>query len=135
MHTVAREYALRTHLTLEKLMDNLPRTNDPGCSAGYAHGLVTAVAPEIEKAGPKVAIRLCAKADTRYQRYSCTHGFGHAFMRLNNEEIAPSLAIALTLSGLKSQATHSCPSRINRRTMLAPMRPKPIIPSCIVFFL
>ena len=52
MHTVAREYALRTKLTLAKLMDNLPRTNDPGCSAGYAHGLVTAVAPEIEASGP-----------------------------------------------------------------------------------
>ena len=85
MHTVAREYALRTHLTLAKLMDNLPRTNDPGCSAGYAHGLVTAVAPEIEKAGPTVANQLCAKSETRYQRYSCTHGFGHAFMRLNND--------------------------------------------------
>src|SRR3954451_20007155 len=58
MHTVAREYALRTHLTLAKLMDNLPQTNDPGCSAGYAHGLVTAVAPEIEREGPKVAIKL-----------------------------------------------------------------------------
>ena len=72
-------------------MDSLPRTNDPGCSAGYAHGLVTAVAPEIEKAGPKVANRLCAESETRYQRYSCTHGFGHAFMRLNNDEIAPAL--------------------------------------------
>jgi hypothetical protein len=91
MHTVAREYALRTHLTLAKLMDNLPATNDPGCSAGYAHGLVTAVAPEIEKAGPKVAISLCAKSETRYQRYSCTHGFGHAFMRLNNDNIQPAL--------------------------------------------
>ena len=88
MHTVAREYALRTKLTLAKLMDNLPRTNDPGCSAGYAHGLVTAVAPEIEKAGPTVANQLCAKSETRYQRYSCTHGFGHAFMRLNNDKIA-----------------------------------------------
>lgn len=91
MHTVAREYALRTGLKLEKLMDSLPRTNDPGCSAGYAHGLVTAVAPEIEQAGPKIALQLCAKSETRYQRYSCTHGFGHAFMRLNNEQIAPSL--------------------------------------------
>ena len=91
MHTVAREYALRTHLTLAKLMDNLPATNDPGCSAGYAHGLVTAVAPEIEKAGPKVALTLCAKSETRYQRYSCTHGFGHAFMRLNNDNIQPAL--------------------------------------------
>ena len=93
MHTVAREYALRTHLTLDKLMDSLPQTNDPGCSAGYAHGLVTAVAPEIEKAGPTVANRLCAKSETRYQRYSCTHGFGHAFMRLNNENLEPALAM------------------------------------------
>jgi hypothetical protein len=91
MHTVAREYALRTHLTLAKLMDNLPQTNDPGCSAGYAHGLVTAVAPEIEREGPTVAIKLCASSETRYQRYSCTHGFGHAFMRLNNDKIAPAL--------------------------------------------
>jgi len=91
MHTVAREYALRTHLTLAELMDNLPATNDPGCSAGYAHGLVTAVAPEIEREGPTVANRLCAEAETRYQRYSCTHGFGHAFMRLNNDAIQPAL--------------------------------------------
>jgi hypothetical protein len=97
MHTVAREYALRTGLKLEKLMDSLPRTNDPGCSAGYAHGLVTAVAPEIEAAGPKVANRLCANSETRYQRYSCTHGFGHAFMRLNNEDIAPSLEMCKEL--------------------------------------
>lgn len=93
MHTVAREYALRTKLSLANLMDNLPRTNDPGCSAGYGHGLVTAVAPEIEKAGPKVANQLCANSETRYQRYSCTHGFGHAFMRLNNEKLEPSLAM------------------------------------------
>jgi hypothetical protein len=91
MHTVAREYALKIHLTLAKLMDNLPATNDPGCSAGYGHGLVTAVAPQIEAAGPKVALKLCAEAGTRYQRYSCTHGFGHAFMRLNNDNIAPAL--------------------------------------------
>lgn len=91
MHTVAREYALRTGLKLETLMDSLPRTNDPGCSAGYAHGLVTAVAPEIEQEGPTVANRLCKNSETRYQRYSCTHGFGHAFMRLSNEEIAPAL--------------------------------------------
>src|SRR3954471_19114880 len=91
MHTVAREYALRTHLTLAKLMDALPRTNDPGCSAGYAHGLVTAGAPGIGKAAPKVALSLCAESGTRYQRYSCTHGFGHAFMRLNNDNVAPAL--------------------------------------------
>jgi hypothetical protein len=97
MHTVAREYALRTHLTLAKLMDNLPRTNDPGCSAGYAHGLVTAVAPQIEAQGPKVANRLCETSETRYQRYSCTHGFGHAFMRLNNDNPRPALQMCRQL--------------------------------------
>lgn len=105
MHTVAREYALRTKLSLAKLMDNLPRTNDPGCSAGYAHGLVTAVAPEIEASGPKVANELCASSETRYQRYSCTHGFGHAFMRLNNDTIAPSLQMC---SELGSGAAPDC---------------------------
>jgi len=98
MHTVAREYALKIHLTLAQLMDHLPKTNDPGCSAGYAHGLVTAVAPQIEQdGGPTVAIKLCAASQTRYQRYSCTHGFGHAFMRLNNDQIAPSLQMCQQL--------------------------------------
>ena len=34
MHTVAREYALRTQLTLAKLMDNLPRDQRPGLLRG-----------------------------------------------------------------------------------------------------
>src|SRR5215471_6739421 len=46
--------------------------------------------------------------------------------------IAPSEAIALTLSALKSQTTDSWPARIRRRTILAPIRPRPIIPSCIL---
>jgi len=94
MHTVAREYALKIHLTLGQLMDHLPKTNDPGCSAGYAHGLITAVAPQIQQqGGPTVAIKLCDESKTRYESYSCVHGFGHAFMRLNNDQIPPSLAM------------------------------------------
>ena len=37
-----------------------------------------------------------------------------------------------TAAGSGSHTTHSCPSRISRRTMFAPIRPRPIIPSCIV---
>src|SRR5262245_31372254 len=44
---------------------------------------------------------------------------------------APSASSSATASGLTSKTTHSCPSRIRRRTMFAPMRPSPIIPSCI----
>src|SRR5437667_3316508 len=45
--------------------------------------------------------------------------------------MAPSPTSVFTLSALTSQTTHSCPPPINRRTMLAPMRPRPIIPSCM----
>src|SRR5262245_38295745 len=44
---------------------------------------------------------------------------------------APSASSSATASGLTSKTTHSCPSRIRRRTMFAPIRPSPIIPSCI----
>ncbi len=96
MHTVAREYAASHHVTLANLMEYLPQSNDPACAAGYAHGLVTGIAPEIERAGAK-AERVCANAATRMQRYSCIHGFGHAFMRLNEDRLAPALKLCRAL--------------------------------------
>jgi hypothetical protein len=91
MHTVGRTYAGEQGVTPATLMDYLPRSNDPGCTAGYAHGLVTAVAPDLHAGGPQEAAAVCGQADTRYQRYSCTHGFGHAFMRLHDDRLEPSL--------------------------------------------
>ena len=44
---------------------------------------------------------------------------------------APSSTSAFTDSGWTSYTTHWCPPRIRRRTMLAPIRPRPIIPSCM----
>src|SRR4030095_5437628 len=46
--------------------------------------------------------------------------------------IAPSLTRCLTESGERSHTTHSCPFFNSRRTMFAPIRPRPIIPICIV---
>ena len=60
MHTVGREYAAEHGVTLENLMTYLPQTNEPGCSAGFAHGLVTAVAPEIDLADPAASAAVCA---------------------------------------------------------------------------
>ncbi len=97
MHTVGREYAARRHVTLANLMTVLPRSNDPACAGGFAHGVVTGVAPEIERAGPAQAQHVCASAGTRFQRYSCTHGFGHAFMRLNQDQIVPALKLCAQL--------------------------------------
>src|SRR5579875_3574742 len=54
---------------------------------------------------------------------------------MSSSELAPvapvSSASELTASGDTSKTTSSCPSRIRRRTMLAPMRPSPTIPSCM----
>jgi hypothetical protein len=91
MHTVGREYAQVHDVTLENLMDFLPQTNEPGCSAGFAHGLVTGVAPQIDLTRPQEAVEVCGETTTRYQRYSCVHGFGHAFMRLVRENLSEAL--------------------------------------------
>jgi hypothetical protein len=93
MHTVGRTYAREAGVTLATLMAYLPRSNDPGCSAGFAHGLVTGVAPDVDPRRPSEAATVCAEAATRYQRYSCTHGFGHAFMRIHGDRLAPALAL------------------------------------------
>src|SRR3954466_12838723 len=45
--------------------------------------------------------------------------------------MAPSPLRSCTASGFWSYTTHSWPSRVSRRTRFAPMRPSPIIPSCI----
>ena len=105
MHTVGRTYARDAGVTLASLMDYLPRSNDPGCSAGFAHGLVTAVGPDLDPERPEDAARVCDDAGTRYQRYSCVHGFGHAFMRIHGDRLEPALALC---SALGARAAPDC---------------------------
>ena len=97
MHTVGRTYALEQDASLADLKDYLPRSNDPGCSAGFAHGLVTGVAPSIDPREPREAATVCADEATRYRRYSCVHGLGHAFMRIYNDRLKPALALCSAL--------------------------------------
>ncbi|HWL32211.1 MAG TPA: hypothetical protein VNP89_01295 [Gaiellaceae bacterium] len=97
MHTVGRTYALEEDLDLGDLQDVLPQSNDPGCSAGFAHGLVTGVAPSIDVRRPSAAAEVCADAGTRYQRYSCIHGLGHAFMRIHDDRLEPALRLCRAL--------------------------------------
>jgi len=97
MHAVGRKLAAERGITLATLMDYLPKSNDPGCSAGFAHGLVTAVAPQIDTSKPKEAASICGEAKTRYERYSCVHGFGHAFMRIYSDRLEPALALCRKL--------------------------------------
>jgi hypothetical protein len=97
MHTVGRTYARDARVTLGSLMDHLPADNDPGCPAGFAHGLVTGVAPDIDVGEPAEAASVCDGAGTRFQRYSCVHGFGHAFMRLYEDQLEPALKLCTAL--------------------------------------
>jgi len=92
MHTVGRRYGAKEKVMLTNLLNYLPKTNDPGCSAGFAHGLLIALGPQIAKLGPKGAAADCNRAPTRYQRYSCIHGLGHAYARQFNDFIDPALA-------------------------------------------
>ncbi len=97
MHTVGRTYAREAGLSLGSLMEYLPADNDPGCPAGFAHGLVTGVAPDIDVSEPAEAASVCDGAGTRFQRYSCVHGFGHAFMRLYEDQLEPALELCTAL--------------------------------------
>src|SRR5213592_1162497 len=85
MHQVGREYARRHHVTLATLQKYLPKSNDPGCSAGFGHGLIMALGPQILRVGPKGALRVCTTLPTRMRQYTCIHGLGHAYMRMYGE--------------------------------------------------
>jgi hypothetical protein len=100
MHTVGRTYAREAGVTPATLMDYLPADNDPGCPAGFAHGLVTGIAPDIDPDRPREAAAVCADAKTRFQRYSCIHGFGHAFMRIYDDLLEPALELCGALGAV-----------------------------------
>jgi hypothetical protein len=87
MHEVGRKYARRHHITLANLQKYLPRSNDPGCSAGFGMGIVLTLGAEVGRLGPDGAIRLCMRAPTRFRSYTCVHTLGHAYMRLYHEQL------------------------------------------------
>jgi hypothetical protein len=81
MHEVGREFARDRHLTLESLQHYVPRSNNPNCSAGFGMGLVMYLGPQIIRSGGQSAVRTCERLPTRYRRYTCVHGLGHALLR------------------------------------------------------
>jgi hypothetical protein len=129
MHTVGRTYAADEGVTLATLMDHLPRGNDPGCRAGFAHGLVTGAAPDIDASRPRHALGVCGDAGTRFQRYSCVHGFGHAFMRIHGDR----LELALPLCARWARARRPTAPRVRTtttglRSSAPTARPRPTMP-------
>ena len=97
MHWVGRQYGIDEQVGFAGLQDLLPRSNDPGCSAGFAHGLISSLGQDLLEHGPRGALAACAAAATRYRRYSCVHGLGHAYMRAYMESLQPALAACKAL--------------------------------------
>ncbi|MFN2627151.1 MAG: hypothetical protein ABR569_00775 [Gaiellaceae bacterium] len=87
MHQVGRRYAVEHHVTLENLQRYVPRSNDPGCSAGFGMGLVMALGPEIIRTAGRSAVATCLRLPTRYRSYTCIHSLGHALMRGYHETL------------------------------------------------
>ena len=87
MHAIGREWAAEHHLTIEQLQNVEPRSNDPGCSAGFGMGLVMYLGPKIIATGGKSALPSCVHLPTQYRRYTCVHSLGHALMRGYHEAL------------------------------------------------
>ena len=87
MHVVGRQWAREHHLTLDGLQKVVPRSNDPGCSAGFGMGLVMALGPSIIATGGKSALKTCEELPTRLRQFTCVHSLGHALMRGYHETI------------------------------------------------
>ena len=80
MHEVGRTWARRHGVTLGTLNRYVPRSNDPGCSAGFGMGMAMYLGPQLV-VDPRAVMATCSKQATRFREYTCTHGLGHAFMR------------------------------------------------------
>ena len=92
MHEVGRRYGAEHHVTLADLMDYIPRSNDPTCSAGFGMGLVMYLGPQIIISGGRSALTQCMRLPTRYRSYTCVHGIGHALMRAYHGRLRQSVA-------------------------------------------
>jgi hypothetical protein len=80
MHAVGRKFAARHDVTLETMFRYVPKSNDPGCSAGFGMGMVIYLGKDLILE-PRSVIPSCTKLPTRFREYTCFHGSGHAFMR------------------------------------------------------
>src|SRR5919197_1406701 len=67
MHEVGRRYGAEHHVMLGRLMDYIPRSNDPTCSAGFGMGLVMYLGPQIIRSGGRSALVQCTKLPTHFR--------------------------------------------------------------------
>jgi hypothetical protein len=99
MHAVGRTWAARHDVTLETMFRYVPKSNDPGCSAGFGMGMVMYLGKELILE-PRSVIPSCKQLPTRFREYTCFHGSGHAFMRGYHGNLPWSVRACKTLGAL-----------------------------------
>jgi hypothetical protein len=87
MHAVGRAWGRKHGVTFENLRNYIPRSNDPGCSAGFGMGLVIYLGAQIVS-NPESALKSCTSLPTRFREYTCIHGTGHARLRGYHGQLA-----------------------------------------------
>jgi hypothetical protein len=101
MHQVGREWAKRHGVTIENLYHYVPRSNDPGCSAGFGMGMAMYLGPKLILQ-PRSVLPVCDRLPTRFRQYTCIHGAGHAFMRGFHETLPPAIAACNSLGPMNA---------------------------------
>jgi hypothetical protein len=104
MHEVGRTWARRHSVTLETLFRYVPKSNDPGCSAGFGMGMVMYLGTQLVLE-PRRVIPICTALPTRFREYTCIHGSGHAFMRGYHGQLASAV---IACKALGARFTPDC---------------------------
>jgi hypothetical protein len=101
MHEVGRTWAKRHGVTIENLYTFVPRSNDPGCSAGFGMGMAMYLGPKLVLE-PRSVLATCSELATRFREYTCVHGSGHAFMRGFHGQLADAVKACNALGPLRA---------------------------------
>ena len=82
----------------------VPKSNDPGCSAGFGMGMVMHLGTQLILE-PRKVIPSCLQLPTRFRQYTCFHGSGHAFMRGYHSQLASAV---IACKALGARFTPDC---------------------------
>ncbi len=99
-------------ITLENMFRYVPRSNDPGCSAGFGMGMVIYLGTKLVL-DPRSVVPTCTRLPTRFREYTCIHGTGHALMRGYHGQLAGAvLACTQARPEIRARLLAGCISRL-----------------------
>ena len=103
MHLTGSKFAKANNVSLINLQQYLPLSNSNNCSAGFAHGMISVLGLNTQKARAMME-QVCAKASSRSVEFACIHGIGHGLRRYLG---SPSIALK-GCAALRGYAISDC---------------------------